>query len=91
MPGCRESRPICEIQNMICGPGVLCRAMGIDRLNGHDLPGDDLYIFSSITVLIVEELFGVILMAQQVGAQLVAFAVNLVRRGAELSEDGRRH
>ena len=27
------------------GPGLLCRAMGIDRtLNGHDLLSDDLFI-----------------------------------------------
>ena len=28
-----------------CGPGLLCRAMQIDnRLNGHDLLSDDLFI-----------------------------------------------
>ncbi|MEN3296699.1 MAG: DNA-3-methyladenine glycosylase [Burkholderiales bacterium] len=41
----RALEPIANIEGNTRGPGLLCRAMGIDkRLNGHDLLSDDFYI-----------------------------------------------
>ena len=41
----RALEPLQNIEGKTSGPGLLCRAMGIDkRLNGHDLLSDDLYI-----------------------------------------------
>ncbi|MDB5770704.1 MAG: DNA-3-methyladenine glycosylase [Burkholderia sp.] len=41
----RALEPIANIEANTKGPGLLCRAMGIDkRLNGHDLLKDDFYI-----------------------------------------------
>lgn len=41
----RAVEPVKNIEGSTRGPGLLCRAMGIDRrLNGHDLTGDDLFI-----------------------------------------------
>jgi DNA-3-methyladenine glycosylase len=41
----RALEPLANIDGNSKGPGLLCRAMGIDRrLNGHDLLSDDLYI-----------------------------------------------
>jgi DNA-3-methyladenine glycosylase len=41
----RAIEPVRNIEGRTCGPGLLCRAMGIDRrLNGHDLSSDDFYI-----------------------------------------------
>lgn len=41
----RAVEPVQNIEGSTRGPGLLCRAMGIDRrLNGHDLTGDDFYI-----------------------------------------------
>jgi DNA-3-methyladenine glycosylase len=41
----RALEPVCGIEGRTGGPGLLCRAMGIDRrLNGHDLLSDDLYV-----------------------------------------------
>jgi DNA-3-methyladenine glycosylase len=41
----RALEPIKNIQNRTEGPGLLCKAMHIDRrLNGHDLLSDDFYI-----------------------------------------------
>ena len=34
-----------NVAGRTCGPGLLCRAMAIDkRLNGHDLLSEDLFI-----------------------------------------------
>lgn len=41
----RAIEPVRNIAGRTQGPGLLCRAMGIDkRLNGHDLVSDDFYI-----------------------------------------------
>jgi DNA-3-methyladenine glycosylase len=41
----RALEPIENIAGKTSGPGLLCRAMGIDkRLNGHDLLSDDFFI-----------------------------------------------
>lgn len=41
----RAVEPLAGIEGRTCGPGLLCKAMGIDRsLNGHDLVSDDFYI-----------------------------------------------
>jgi DNA-3-methyladenine glycosylase len=41
----RAIEPVRGIDGRTAGPGLLCRAMDIDRrLNGHDLLSDDLYI-----------------------------------------------
>jgi len=41
----RALEPIRNIEERTKGPGLLCRALGIDRrLNGHDLTSDDFYI-----------------------------------------------
>ncbi len=41
----RAVEPVSGIEGRTGGPGLLCRAMGIDRsLNGHDLESDDFYI-----------------------------------------------
>jgi DNA-3-methyladenine glycosylase len=44
----RAVEPVKNIEGRSQGPGLLCRAMRIDRrLNGHDLVGDELYIASA--------------------------------------------
>ena len=41
----RAVEPMANIEGNTRGPGLLCRALGIDRqLNGHDLLSDDFYI-----------------------------------------------
>lgn len=41
----RAVEPLSNIEGRTQGPGLLCRAMHIDKqLNGHDLLSDDLYI-----------------------------------------------
>ncbi len=41
----RAVEPVQKIEGRTSGPGLLCKAMGIDRrLNAHDLLSDDLYI-----------------------------------------------
>ncbi|MDE3099985.1 MAG: DNA-3-methyladenine glycosylase [Verrucomicrobiota bacterium] len=41
----RALEPIENVDGRTCGPGLLCRAMKIDRrLNGHDLLSDDFFI-----------------------------------------------
>ena len=41
----RAIEPVKNIEGRTCGPGLLCRAMKIDkRLNGHDLLSDDFFI-----------------------------------------------
>jgi DNA-3-methyladenine glycosylase len=41
----RALEPVANVAARTQGPGLLCRALGIDRrLNGHDLLSDDLYI-----------------------------------------------
>src|SRR5512147_502121 len=41
----RAVEPVENIENRTQGPGLLCRAMDIDRrLNGHDLLSDDFYV-----------------------------------------------
>jgi len=41
----RALEPVAHLENNTKGPGLLCRAMGIDlRLNGHDLLSEDLYL-----------------------------------------------
>jgi DNA-3-methyladenine glycosylase len=44
----RAVEPIQNVTEKTTGPGLLCKAMGIDRnLNGHDLLSDDFYIASN--------------------------------------------
>ncbi|HEU5397442.1 MAG TPA: DNA-3-methyladenine glycosylase [Verrucomicrobiae bacterium] len=41
----RAVEPVQNLEGRTCGPGLLCRAMGIDkRLNGHDLLSEDFFI-----------------------------------------------
>ena len=41
----RALEPVKNVEGRTQGPGLLCRAMGIDkRLNAHDLLGDDFFI-----------------------------------------------
>ena len=41
----RAVAPVLNVEGRTRGPGLLCRAMGIDRrLNGHDLTGGELFI-----------------------------------------------
>ena len=41
----RAIEPVQNVEGRTRGPGLLCKAMGIDRrLNGHDLVSDELYI-----------------------------------------------
>jgi DNA-3-methyladenine glycosylase len=43
----RAVEPVQHVEGRTCGPGLLCRAMGIDRrLNAHDLLSTDFYIAS---------------------------------------------
>jgi DNA-3-methyladenine glycosylase len=53
----RALEPVRHLVGNTRGPGLLCRAMGIDRrLNGHDLESDDFFIAAPIT----DEIFPVI-------------------------------
>jgi DNA-3-methyladenine glycosylase len=41
----RALEPVSHVEGRTRGPGLLCRAMGIDgTLNGHDLTGGELYV-----------------------------------------------
>jgi len=41
----RALEPVSNISGKTCGPGLLCKALGVDRtLNGADLLGEQLYI-----------------------------------------------
>ena len=41
----RAVEPVADLPGRTCGPGLLCRALEIDRrLNGHDLLSDDFFI-----------------------------------------------
>ena len=41
----RAVEPVENLSGRTCGPGLLCRAMNIDRrLNGHDLLSGDFFI-----------------------------------------------
>jgi len=41
----RALEPVRNLEGRTQGPGLLCKAMGIDRrLNGHDLLSDDFYV-----------------------------------------------
>ena len=41
----RAIEPVKNVEGRTCGPGLLCRAMKIDKqLNGHDLLSDDFFI-----------------------------------------------
>ena len=41
----RALEPVANVEGRTCGPGLLCRALHIDRrLNGRDLLGDSLFI-----------------------------------------------
>ena len=41
----RAIEPVKNVEDRTCGPGLLCRAMKIDRkLNGHDLLSDNFFI-----------------------------------------------
>jgi DNA-3-methyladenine glycosylase len=54
----RAVEPVKNVEGRSCGPGLLCRAMHIDRRrNGHDLLSDDFFI----AVPEREEPFGVVI------------------------------
>jgi DNA-3-methyladenine glycosylase len=41
----RALEPVCNLEPRTQGPGLLCKAMGIDRrLDGHDLVSDSLFV-----------------------------------------------
>jgi DNA-3-methyladenine glycosylase len=41
----RALEPVAGIEGRTQGPGLLCKAMGVDRrLNGHDLVSDDFFV-----------------------------------------------
>lgn len=45
----RALEPVRNIEGRTQGPGLLCRALGIDRrLNGHDLLSDDLHLLAPL-------------------------------------------
>lgn len=47
----RAVEPVKNLEGRTCGPGLLCRAMKIDKaLNGHDLLSDDFFIAAPETV-----------------------------------------
>ncbi|MBU6400485.1 MAG: DNA-3-methyladenine glycosylase, partial [Verrucomicrobia bacterium] len=47
----RAVAPVQHVQGRTQGPGLLCRALGIDRrLNAHDLLSDDFYIAAPVRV-----------------------------------------
>ena len=47
----RAVEPVKNLEGRSCGPGLLCRAMKIDKaLNGHDLLSDDFFIAAPETV-----------------------------------------
>ena len=49
----RALEPVKHLENRTQGPGLLCKAMGIDRrLNGHDLLSDDFFVAEPATVII---------------------------------------
>jgi DNA-3-methyladenine glycosylase len=44
----RALEPVKNVEGKTSGPGLLCRALGIDRrLNGHDLLSDDFFVAES--------------------------------------------
>lgn len=46
----RALEPVLNVEAKTSGPGLLCRAMGIDgRQNGHDLQSDDLFVAAGPT------------------------------------------
>ena len=46
----RAVEPVENLAGRTCGPGLLCRAMQIDRrLNGHDLLSDDFFLAAPVT------------------------------------------
>ena len=46
----RALEPVQNLGERTCGPGLLCKAMGIDRrLNGHDLLSDSLFVAAPTT------------------------------------------
>jgi DNA-3-methyladenine glycosylase len=46
----RAVEPVKNLEGRTCGPGLLCRAMKIDKaLNGHDLLSDDFFIAAPAT------------------------------------------
>jgi DNA-3-methyladenine glycosylase len=45
----RAVEPVKNIEGRSCGPGLLCKAMKIDKqLNGHDLLSDDFFIAAPV-------------------------------------------
>jgi DNA-3-methyladenine glycosylase len=46
----RALEPVQNLSGRSCGPGLLCKAMGIDkRLNGHDLLSDSLFVAAPVS------------------------------------------
>jgi DNA-3-methyladenine glycosylase len=55
----RAVEPIKNVKGRSCGPGLLCRAMKIDKgLNGHDLLSDDFFIAAPVSAEIFKTVKG---------------------------------
>lgn len=55
----RAIEPVKNVEGRSCGPGLLCRAMKIDKqLNGHDLLSSDFYIAAPTTAEVFKTLKG---------------------------------
>jgi DNA-3-methyladenine glycosylase len=55
----RAVEPIKNMEGRSCGPGLLCKAMKIDkRLNGHDLLSDDFFIAAPVKAEIFKTVKG---------------------------------
>jgi len=55
----RAVEPVKNLDGRTCGPGLLCRAMKIDKhLNGHDLLSDDFFIASPTSAEIFKTIKG---------------------------------
>jgi DNA-3-methyladenine glycosylase len=55
----RAVEPVKNVEGRSCGPGLLCRAMKIDKqLNGHDLLSDDFYIAAPVSAEVFKTVKG---------------------------------
>jgi DNA-3-methyladenine glycosylase len=55
----RAVEPVKNVEGRSCGPGLLCKAMKIDkRLNGHDLLSDDFFIAAPVKAEIFKTVKG---------------------------------
>jgi DNA-3-methyladenine glycosylase len=55
----RAVEPVKNVEGRSCGPGLLCKAMKIDKgLNGHDLLSDDFYIAAPVSTEVFKTVKG---------------------------------